>query len=147
VKINWGVGITISIVVFMLISIGFIYFAFNQDVNLVRDDYYEAEVQYNETMAKIKRTKELKDNLKISVVNNNIELLFPQIFSSNQINGNIFLYRPSTESKDKNLPINLNTSNKQTITTENLIPGMWKIKVDWNVDSASYLTEEIIMIQ
>ena len=42
-KISWGIGITITIIVFMLISFWLIYFSFSQDVNLVSDDYYEAD--------------------------------------------------------------------------------------------------------
>ena len=52
-KWNWGVGITLTIIVFTIISLLFIYFAFNQDINLVRDDYYEAEVQFNEKLETI----------------------------------------------------------------------------------------------
>lgn len=146
-KISWGVGITISIIVFMIISVMFIFFAFNQDVNLVRDDYYEAEVQYNETMEKVRRTNDLRENLQISIVDNNIQLQFPKIFNNKNISGNIYLYRPSERNMDVNIPVKIDSTYLQLISTENLLSGMWKIKVDWIADSNSYLNNEIIMIQ
>lgn len=146
-KISWGVGITISIIVFMLLSIWLIYFSFNQDVNLVRDDYYEAEVQYNETMEKVKRTNELKENLKISIVENNIQLQFPNNLNYKNIGGNIFLYRPSERNLDLTIPIKIDSNYFQTISTNNLLQGMWKIKIDWKADSVAYQNDEIIMIQ
>ncbi|MBK7105297.1 MAG: FixH family protein [Ignavibacteriae bacterium] len=146
-KISWGVGITISIIVFMLISFWLIYFSFSQDVNLVRDDYYEAEVQYNETMEKVKRTNQLTENLKVSVVNNSIELRFPKNFNYKNINGNIFLFRPSERNKDLTIPIQIDSNYFQAISTNNLLQGMWKIKIDWKADSVAYQNDEIIMIQ
>lgn len=146
-KISWGVGITVSIIVFMLISVMFIYIAFNQDVNLVRDDYYEAEVKYNETMEKVKRTSALIDKLKISVIENNIQLQFPKISKSENINGNILLYRPSERNKDLSITIRPDSNYLQTINTANMLSGMWKVKVDWTADSISYLNDDIIMVQ
>jgi hypothetical protein len=146
-KINWGVGITLSIILFMIISIGLIYYAFHQDVNLVRDDYYEAEVQYNDTMDKIKRTNEFKEKLNIILTTDNIELHFPIDLSQSKISGNIFLYRPSNGDKDINLPIKLDSTNSQYLTTSNLIPGLWKIKVEWNYDSTSFQNDKILMVQ
>lgn len=146
-KVSWGVGITVSIIVFMLISVMFIYIAFNQDVNLVRDDYYEAEVKYNETMEKVKRTSALIDKLKISVIENNIQLQFPKISKSENINGNILLYRPSERNKDLSITIRPDSNYLQTINTANMLSGMWKVKVDWTADSISYLNDDIIMVQ
>lgn len=146
-KISWGVGISISIIVFMLLSFWLIYFSFNQDVNLVRDDYYEAEIQYDETMEKVNRTNRLTDNLKISSVNNSIELQFPKNFNNKNISGNIFLFRPSERNKDLTIPIKIDSNYFQSISTNNLIPGMWKIKVDWNIDTLAYQNNEIIMVQ
>lgn len=146
-KISWGVGITISIVVFMLISFLFIYIAFNQDVNLVRDDYYEAEVKYNETMEKVKRSNALKENLKVTVSENKMQFLFPKISNYEIINGTILLYRPSEINKDLSFAIKLDSNYLQIIKTDNMISGLWKIKVDWSADSTSYLNNEIVMIQ
>ena len=146
-KINWGLGIAVSIILFMVISIGFIYYAFNQDVNLVRDDYYEAEVQFNDTMDKIKRTTQLKDHLEITLTTGNIQLHFPAIYEKIRISGNIFMYRPSNEKKDFNLPILLDSLNSQNISTTKLLPGLWKIKVAWNYDSTSFQNDKILMVQ
>ncbi|MCB0750549.1 MAG: FixH family protein [Ignavibacteriae bacterium] len=146
-KINWGVGITISIIIFTLITFWFVYFAFNQDVNLVRDDYYEAETQYNNRMETIKRTNALSENLNIRIVSNNIELSFPSNLLDKTITGNIILYRPSDRKLDINIPIKVEDSNLQLISTQNLLNGMWKIQVDWNVDNLSYFNEKILMVQ
>jgi hypothetical protein len=147
VKISWGVGITITIVVFMIVSLWLIYFSFNQEVNLVRDDYYEAEVQFNEKMATINRTNLLTEKINISLVPQNIQVVFPETFSHDKIEGSIFLYRPSDRDLDLKLPIQLDSSKVQLINTENMINGLWEIKIEWNVDTNIYFNDKLIMVQ
>lgn len=146
-KISWGVGITITIIVFMLISFWLMYFSFSQDVNLVRDDYYQAEVQYNDKMETIKRTDLLTDNLVIEVKSDKIEFIFPKFNNQAKISGNILLYRPSSGHKDITVPISLDSANTQIINTMNLVRGLWKTQVQWQIDSIKYFNEKTIMVQ
>lgn len=146
-KWNWGVGITLTIIVFTIISLLFIYFAFNQDINLVRDDYYEAEVQFNEKLETIKRTKKLTEELKIKLIPNFISLQFPTEIGDQEISGTIFLYRPSDEKLDFELPIEIDSSKNQLIPTDKMITGQWKIQVDWTADTNRYFNNKILMVQ
>jgi len=147
VKISWGVGISIIIIVFMLISIGLIYFAFNQDVNLVREDYYEAEINFGKKMETVKRTDQLTEKLEIILMSEYIQLKFPKMLDADKIFGTIFLYRPSNRDMDINLPIQLDSTKMQFINTNNLIKGMWKIQVEWNADTNSFYNDKILMVQ
>ncbi len=146
-KISWGVGIAITIIVFTLISISFIVFSFSHDVNLVTDDYYARELAYQEQIDKEKRTQELPEQLKITVDNNYIFLQFPKIFSGKNIEGTVHLYRPASRHNDALYSIAVNDSNLFVIPTDTLIEGMWRVKVDWEVDNASYYNEKIIMVK
>jgi nitrogen fixation protein FixH len=146
-KWNWGVGITVTIIVFTIISLLFIYFAFNQDINLVRDDYYEAEVQFNEKLETIKRTKKLSEELKIKLIPNNISIQFPNEIEEEEITGTIFLYRPSDGKLDFDLPIEIDTLKKQLIPTNKMIAGQWKIQIEWSADTNKYFNNKILMVQ
>lgn len=145
-KISWGFGITLTIIVFLLISFATIYFSFNQKVNLVRDDYYEQEVKYQQKIEIIKRTQELPEQLEIKVVDKNIYFQFPQMFSSKSIQGSILLYRPSDRDKDFLVKLDLDNNLSQSIPLNNLAPGLWKVQVDWNVEKIEYFNEKIIMV-
>ena len=145
-KINWGTGIAISIIVFTLTSLAFIYFAFSQEVNLVRDDYYEAELEFNDKMEVLKRTAELSEPVIVSLNNQNLEIKFPDSFDSEKIFGTILLYRPSDRRLDKSFTISSDTSNTQIIDRKRLLPGMWKVQLNWYVDTLNYFSEQIIMV-
>lgn len=146
-KISWGVGISIAIIVFTLVSFWLIYFSFGQKINLVRDDYYEAEVKFNEKMEAIKRTDLLTEKLNVNLTNKGIKVSFPKIVNLNNVNGTILLYRPSDRDIDIKLPIQVDSSGTQLISTQNMMNGMWKVQVEWAVDSTSYYNEKIIMVQ
>ena len=45
-KFNWGTGILITIIIFMVITIGTVVFLMNQDVDLVTSDYYNKGIQH-----------------------------------------------------------------------------------------------------
>ncbi len=146
-KISWGVGISFTIIVFMLISFWLIYFSFSQEINLVRDDYYDAEIKFNEKMEAVKRTNLLAEKLNVNVTSKDIKVSFPKIVKLNNVNGTILLYRPSDRDIDIKLPIQVDSSGTQQISTKNIMNGMWKVQVEWIVDSTSYYNEKIIMVQ
>ena len=146
-KLNWGVGITIVITVFTLAGLSFIYYAFHQDVNLVKKDYYQDEIKYQDRIEEIERTAKLTDDLNIKIINSNIVFNFPSDIKGKTLKGDILLYRPSDRKHDIFLPISIDTLNVQSLPTNNMIAGMWKAQVKWQVDTLSYYTEKIIMVQ
>ena len=146
-KFNWGVGITITIIVFMLVSLIFLYFAFNQEVNLVRDDYYEAEVKFNEKLETIKRTAKLSEDLNIRLIQDYISIQFPGEIDINKTGGTIFLYRPSDRKLDYEIPIRIDSNSTQLIPTSKMVPGRWQVQIEWNADTNKYFNNKILMIQ
>ncbi len=146
-KISWGVGITITIVVFTLISFWFMHFAFSQEVNLVRDDYYEEEIRHQDKMDKIKRTQNLEVPLNIELEKEEIVLNFPSIAKEKNISGTILLYRPADRNLDTSIPIETDSTLTQVIKTNSILPGLWKVQVSWAIDSIKYFSEEILMVE
>ena len=145
-KINWGGGIAIVIITFTVVTLGFVYFAFTQDVNLVRDDYYTEELKHQSKIEKIKRAKSLTNPLMVSVKAKTIQFSFPQNFEGKNIIGNVLLYRPSDRASDISFSILVDSLNKQNISSSKILKGMWKAQVDWSVNDTTYFNEEIIMV-
>lgn len=145
-KINWGGGIAIAIIIFTIVTLSFVYFAFTQDVNLVREDYYAEELKYQSKIEKIKRAKNLSSPLRVSVKEKAIQFSYPQIFESKNIVGSVLLYRPSDRGSDISFSILVDSLNQQNITSSKMLKGMWKAQVDWSVNNTTYFNEEIIMV-
>lgn len=145
-KFNWGTGILITIIVFMIITISTVLFLMNQDVDLVATDYYNKGIQHQEQIDRVNRTNEMDDAVQINPENGLVRLVFPKSFAEKNINGTIQFYRPSDSKKDFSLPISIDTSAQQMVPTQNLDKGYWTVKLNWTQDSVEYYKESSFVI-
>ncbi|MFA5804691.1 MAG: FixH family protein [Melioribacteraceae bacterium] len=145
-KLNWGFGIAAVYSLFLIGTLIMVIIFMNQDVSLESKDYYAKGIKYQDEIDKMKRTKELPEQLDITVEQNSIILSFPKIFKSTELNGKIYFYRPSDDSRDFTIDIAADSSSVQSIPTKNLIKGLWRVKVNWNGKGNSFLDKKIVMI-
>jgi nitrogen fixation protein FixH len=145
-KINWGTAIVIAFVGF----IGFImYFVVNMatddkyDHDLVVDDYYQKELEFQSEIDKEKKSKALKTNITWKKTKEGIVIEFPKDLDFKEIKGSVFLYRPSNKRLDFEIPISLSDFNL-LIPDNNLLDGRWNIKVDWTYKNNTYLYKKEI---
>ncbi len=144
-KINWGGGIFIAIVVMVTFMIVLVFIATRQDFYLVEKDYYEKAVNYQEKIDKIKNANALTEKLIIQYGEKQLKLQFPGIFQNDTLTGSIDLYSPVNENYDKNIPIKLDSGLSQLVSLENLPKGRYKVKVDWTANQKQFYQEiEII---
>ncbi|KAA5823461.1 FixH family protein [Algibacter amylolyticus] len=145
-KINWGTGIVIAFIAF----ISFImYFVINMSVNskynhdLVSEDYYAEELQFQDDINKLETAKTLNENISYKKTNEGLVIQFPDTFDYKNIKGKLFLYRPSNKQLDFETAISLSNSNL-LIPDNRLVDGRWNIKIDWQYNGKSYLFKESI---
>ena len=144
-KINWGGGIFIAIVVMVTFMIVLVFIATRQDFYLVEKDYYQKAVNYQEKIDKIKNANALTEKLIIQYSEKELKLQFPGIFQNDTLTGSIDLYSPVNENYDKNVPIKLDSGLSQLVPLENLPKGRYKVKVDWTANQKQFYQEiEII---
>ncbi len=124
-KFNWGTGIVIGIVVFVVISITMTVIFMTQDVSLVSDNYYEKSLSYQDEIDKQSRTKSLDEQVKINFNGEEITILFPDDYLAETISGEIYFYRPSNPKLDFKLPLQL-VEGKQVIPVQRLQKGFWR---------------------
>ncbi|MEW6005502.1 MAG: FixH family protein [Stygiobacter sp.] len=145
-KFNWGTGIALTYILFLIAILTMVFIFMNQDVVLETNDYYAKGLEYQSQIDKIERTKNLTEQLEILNKNDRIVFNFPKIFANKIISGEIYFYRPSNNKSDFKSKIDLTDSLQQIIFTKNLEKGLWKIKVDWSVENQNYYNEKILMI-
>ena len=145
-RINWGTGIVIGIVVFVVISITMTVIFMTQDVSLVSDNYYEKSLSYQDEIDKQSRTNSLNEQVKINFNGEIITISIPSDYISKDISGEIFFYRPSNPKLDFVLLLQLVEGN-QNIPVERLEKGFWRIKLNWTMDGNGYYNERAITIK
>ncbi len=145
-KISWGIKIAATYIIFVTGVIIMVLIFMNQDVHLVTDNYYAKDLEYQEQIDKIDRTGLLKEQLEIVNLQSVIKFVFPAEFSSAVISGRIDFYRPSDQSQDFSVEITTDSLLTQMISTEKMMKGVWKVKVDWSANGNKYYNEKILMV-
>ena len=140
-KINWGTGIVIVIAAF----ISFImYFVITMSTNnkysydLVTDNYYQQELQYQKQIEAEKNAKNLIENVKLKHSEFGLTVNFPKDLDYKMINGKVFLYRPSNKQLDFEIPISISKP-YLLVPEKRLLDGRWNIIVSWTYEKKDYL--------
>ncbi|MEO8233181.1 MAG: FixH family protein [Ignavibacteriota bacterium] len=145
-KFNWGTGILITIIIFMVITIGAVIFLMNQKVDLVASDYYDKGIHHQEQIDRMNRTNKMGNEVSITPENGFIRLVLPKYFAQKKLSGTIQFYRPSDSKKDFAVAVAIDTSAQQLISTQNMEKGYWKVKLNWSQESVEYYKESSFVI-
>lgn len=145
-KFSWGKGITIFIILFLIFNFIIIYFAFNQNVELVTQDYYEKDLLHEAELQKQRNSQALTEQIKIDVVNSFVKIQIPQEFVGKNIEGEIYFYRPSDSKKDFRLSLIPNEYGIQEISGDKFIRGLWKINIQWKSEAKLFSDSKTIFI-
>ena len=143
-KLNWGTGIVIAIIAFMSFILYFVISMStgeNYNHDLVSEEYYQKELEFQGAINATKNAKALKENIKVKRVSEGLKIYFPTTFNPKDITGKVFLYRPSNKQLDFEIPISLSNT-YLLVPEERLLGGRWNIIVSWNYKNTAYLFEK-----
>jgi hypothetical protein len=133
-------GLPFGFIVFIL---GMVLYASIQDIQLVEESYYEKGLVYQDRIDRMMHTRELDNGLDIEhrPAERAIVLTGPTGLS-----GVARLVRPSNSRYDRTLTIEFDSSGEQFISTDDMVRGLWRLEVDWSLDSVGYYTEARIVL-
>jgi len=146
-KINWGTGLAIGMVLF----IGFImYFVIKistdkeYDYDLVTEEYYARDMMYQNEIDAEENGNALKNNISGKKIAEGWMLTFPENMDYSKITGTVFLYRPSNKQLDFRLPLELSGHNL-LIPDDRLVGGRWTTIINWSYNGEDYLYKKEIV--
>ncbi|HRO07597.1 MAG TPA: FixH family protein [Saprospiraceae bacterium] len=146
-RINWGTGIGIFIVVFITTLAYVLYKSTQYKESLVVDKYYEEDLAYQQVMNKKQNTAELPQKIKLKYAESEkkIIIIFPTD-SLHSIEGSILMYNPVSDKLDVKYEYNLGLDSMYIIPTADLKTGKYRIKIDWQRGDKKYYQEDVILI-
>ena len=144
-KFNWGTGITIFFLSFVVFMLFMAYKCFQTDFDLVTEDYYAKELVYQETIKKLKNEKNLDVSFFIKKSENGVAIEFPKDQAVAVITGTVQFFRPSYKELDKYFQLANNPEGTYFFKAENFQKGIYKVLVDWQSGETSYFKEEVIV--
>ena len=143
---NWGKGIAIVIAIYCIGILFLVYKTTSVEFELVSEDYYAKELAYQDQIDKMKNVKMLGKDVEIDVQSGSVVLSFPIEKVKEQINGELVFFRPSDGSKDRHIPISVDSNGTMQIDTGDMLPGIYNIQIEWQVGDLGMYSEETIYL-
>jgi hypothetical protein len=145
-KINWGTAIVLAFIAFISFIMYFVISMMTNkkyDHDLVTENYYQKELVFQQSIDKETNAKRLDEQVTWKKTPEGMLITFPQSLNIEEIEGKVFLYRPSNKHLDFEMPITL--SNHTLLIPDNrLLDGRWNLSVEWEYDNVEYLFKEEI---
>lgn len=138
---NWGTRIAIGYGAFVVFIMALVVMAFQQDFDLVADDYYEQEIAYQGRIDQMTNAQDDNQQVNIVKTDSSYELAFAS--AANDVKVHIF--RPSDDTKDIVVEESVVASNL-SIPSDQLIAGKYLVKVEWKVDEKTYFQEQTLFV-
>ena len=145
-KLNWGTGITIFIIAFMVHILFLVYKTTQESSDLEAADYYEQEINYQKRIQAIQNLKDLDSDVEIKQKSKDILFLFPEEFEEENFKGEIYFFKPDNAKLDKKYAIS-SSERQQRIDKKDLSSGWYVVKVSGLNAGNTYFFEESIYIK
>ena len=145
-KFNWGTGILLFIILFLLSAGVFIGFAMRQEINLVHQDYYKKGVDHSEQMRVTERSATFEHAIRTRQTNDLLLIEVEESVALEIDSGDMILYRPSSSKLDIRLSLTMPDTLLE-ISREQLIHGRYILQFHWFSEGLEYRTEEEVFIR
>lgn len=147
IKLNWGAGLLIGMSAFIAFIMYFVITMLSDkkyDHDLVVEDYYGAELHYQQDIDAEKNALALEDRLQINRVGKKIILKLPPQMALSEISGKVSMYRPSNKKLDFSISLDNLTDHELEIPNSQMVPGRWNVIVNWIYRNKEFLVEKQI---
>ncbi len=144
-KFNWGTGILIFLILFLLACGLFIGFAMRQDISLVHEDYYEKGADHSQQMLVEARSAQYKNAIETQMKEGVLLIDIEASLATKMDSARFHLYRPS-DSKYDILESFEASDSPFIIPGDELIAGRYILKVYWSWDGLNYEIDQSVFI-
>ncbi len=136
-KFNWGIGITIAIVLFMSYILLMVFKATSTTQHLQAEDYYAQEIGYQEKINAL-RLGDSYYKMKLTQKGKKALVELPKDFESDDSQIEVALLRPNDSALDLSFSVPLH---KPEIDGKKLIPGAYRVTLSWVHEGQKHATE------
>lgn len=143
---NWGWRIAIFLTCFIGFIMYMVIYSFGVNGELVADDYYNQEVQYQLNIDAQKNGFEFAKEVELSSTENGVLISFPKSFNLSYQKGDISFYRPDNSKLDKSFAMNLGSDNTQNLDQKALAKGFYTVTIQFVSEGKMYLINKEIWV-
>ena len=142
---GWGAGIVLAFVVFVAGLAVMVTASVSSRVDLVADDYYGQGIRHQERIDALEHGRRSAPALHVTP--SWIDVRFPPQVRSDEVQGEIALYRPSDRRMDRSIPLRLDSTGTQRLAAAALARGLWHVKISWRQQGRDRFAETRILLE
>ena len=138
--------IAVVFILFMGFIISMVSYTATLDTDLVAEDYYQQEVNYQDIIDAKKNGADLANKIIFQQDENLLSIHFPENIDFKAIKGSVHFYHPKNVKYDVEKRLALTNNNSQTFKKEGLQKGNYTIKMKWKDNGKTYYIEKTYFI-
>ena len=142
-RISWGYKIAIFYLTFVIGMLFLVYKANSESFDLVTENYYEAELKYQDVIDQKSNVSDLSAPPKITHSISTVNIELPREFANKTVEGEVYLYRASDATKDIRKSFTTQDGFYQLELGKEL-SGSYDIKLSWKTGGKQFLQEKKI---
>lgn len=146
-KLNWGHGIFITMVIFVIMMTSFMVRAFHNQEELVTEEYYAEELKYQDRIDHMTNATEAGEAMRTEVAAGTLVLIFPSRFAGKPITGSVHLLKPNDSRADRTVELVVDNAGQCALDTHDWMKGVYHVQVDWKADGVDHYSEDHIHVQ
>ncbi|MEZ4724824.1 MAG: FixH family protein [Candidatus Kapaibacterium sp.] len=145
-KFNWGTGIAIFYISFVVAVLSFVFWTTGNNRELVTENYYAEELVYQKIIDSKNRANSLEGKVKIDAKKGVINVMLPEGMNNKLVNGELFLFRQDDKHKDTKFRFE-GEKTDFTFNSDKIVLGRWKAKLSWVAEGVDYYFEDNLWIK
>jgi len=142
-RISWGYIIFFAYTLFAAGILFLAYKANQQKFDLVTENYYDAELKYQTVIDEKSNANLLSEAPKIFHTVNTVTIQLPKEFAGKAVQGEIYLYRPSDQTKDVRKSFSTDQGFYE-LNFEKELSGSYEVKLSWEAAGKKFYNEQRI---
>jgi hypothetical protein len=137
---SWGHGVVIALFAFIVFILSMLFLFPNGQKNseMVTDNYYEEELQYQDVIDAKKRADTLQEKPAYSQDTNGIKIQFPKDYNNTNSTVKFVLNRTDDQNLDIKKAVQLDVNQSFIIPTRVLSKGNYTLRLMWTKDKSDY---------
>ena len=142
----WPYGIIATFVVFGLGMTTLVTIAAKHPEDLVSDNYYEHELQYQNQIDGTTRALAAGAAIRYDTIARQAIITLPVVQLAQKLTGTVVLYRPDSPALDRTVELKPSANGTQTVSLSQFAQGPWRLKIAWQAGGQGYYLEKELIV-
>ena len=143
-KLNWGSGIAIFLTLFIGFILTLVVKAHQTESDLYAEDYYDQEVNYQQTIDSKSRGNFYSDQFTLSITNNGEVLVGHPEWIKQKENAKIVFYRANNAALDRVFSFSNAQNGVMVLNRTHFENGQYDVRIEWVNDGKEFQVDKQI---